>query len=612
MKQESRLIRKSKLAPTSFVLEKDKYIMGDKYVSNVLVTELPKTFYLGLLCDYINNPYIKVFMTTKRLDMNIASLLKKDYQEKQQELWKTRDPSLQQRLQDELNSLHDFIEESIRDNDLTHNLIIVFSIYADNTKDLASMKHDLKQTLTAVGFKVTDVKLMQEMLLRTICPLFLEKKLPLTIKENLGVPLPSRGVAGLYPFIFETLKDQKGFLLGRELQNCGIILFDPFFYLHNVRESQLTQRINGNAIVVGKSGSGKTTTMNLIIRDFIKNKQKIIWIDPENKNMLLTRRYGGTYVAWGQRNNIINIFDLKRISTDDDEDDEKMYDTELAIFNVIEDVNQVLRFLYPSIAEDTMTITGQIVVKAYEKVGIKKDANGRYPSFKGMSYKDMPTFTTFNDCLIERINEIRSDESYRQELALLNDLKVKMQRIINEWSIYFDGQTTVCFTNPERQIISFGTKILFNAPANLRAALNHIMFKFSWDLCLDASEESAFIIDEAHTMILEGSTASLIAQFYRRARKYHCAMVLGTQEPRDFADDSILTHGKAIFNNSTYKIIMLLNKDACNDVSKLVTLNSNEINLIQDFQQGEALFICGDRRIPIKVIATEAELAEMG
>ncbi|MBF1125260.1 MAG: hypothetical protein HXL59_06725, partial [Solobacterium sp.] len=174
------------------------------------------------------------------------------------------------------------------------------------------------------------------------------------------------------------------------------------------------------------------------------------------------------------------------------------------------------------------------------------------------------------------------------------------------------GHTTVTFTNPERQIIAFGTKALFNASSNLSAALNHIMFKFSWDQCLDNNDQSAFIIDEAHTMILQGSTAPLIAQFYRRARKYNCMMIVGTQEPRDFADDSIITHGKAIFNNSTYKIVMYLDKDACNDVLKLCNFNSNEITYLQNFQLGQAIFICGNRRIPIQIIATEQELREIG
>ena len=89
-------------------------------------------------------------------------------------------------------------------------------------------------------------------------------------------------------------------------------------------------------------------------------------------------------------------------------------------------------------------------------------------------------------------------------------------------------------------------------------------------------------------------------------------MIAGTQQPGDFADERIITHGKAIFNNAVYKITMHLDKDDCADIGKLVRLNYNEIDLIQRFTQGDALFVCGNRRIPIHVLATDRELAEMG
>ena len=614
IKPDSKYIKKSKLAPTAFSLEKDKYVIGDKFVSNILVTQLPPRFWLGILCDFVSDPNYKVFLTTSRLDMNIASLLKKDYQEKLQELRKTRDPHLSQRLTNDLDSLQAYIEEIVRNQDQTHNVTIVFSVYADDVKTLASLKKDLKDRLNSIGFKTTNVVLMQEMLLRTVCPLFIDSKLPETIKNNLGVPLPSYGVAGLYPFIFETLKDSKGFLLGKELQNNGIILFDPFYYKNNVEESKFNQRINGNIIVVGKSGSGKTTAMNLIIRNFIKNKVTIIWIDPEDKNEIMTKKYGGSYIKWGHRNAVINVFDLKPNDVEDDDSDwlEKMWDTELAIFNVIEDVNQVIKFLYPQIDEDILTVVGGIVIKSYEKVGIKKDINGKYETFEKLTYKDMPTFTTFDECLDERINYLRKEEINPDEERLLSQLKIKMSRIMNEWSIYFNGQTQINIRNTERPIISFGTKAMFNQSENLRNALYHIMFKFSWGACLENSNYSAFVLDEGHTMILEGSTSKLISQFYRRARKYTTSMLLGTQEPRDFADPKVLTDGKAIFNNAVYKLCMQLEKDAAEDLQKLVVLNDSEKELIQSFNQGEGLFIAGNKRIPINVIATDAELIDMG
>ena len=614
IRAKENLIKRSRLVPTGFKLKKDHYILGDHYVCNMLVTAFPPTFDLGALLPHINNPKIKVFMTTEKLDMAIAQLLRKDYQEKEREMNSSRDEYFITRRIAELESEKAYIEEVVRDNDLTFNTTVVFSIYADTEEEMLQLKQNLKATLTTHMFMTQDLKLMQEMLLKLTTPIFIGSGgIPETIEENIGLPLPARGVAGLYPFVFETLKDPGGFLLGGEYYNGGVIFFDPFFWLHEHEEAVQLQRLNGNIIVVGKSGSGKSTTMSLIIRDMIMNKTRVVWIDPENKNQALTKRYGGTYIVWGRRENIINIFDLKRISTDEDEaDDNIMYDTELAINNVTSDVNQVLQYLYPQISDDTLTVTGDIVIRAYDKVGVVRDEEGKYPSFQYLTAEDMPTFTTFNECLQERITEIKSDPSQKKELDLLMDLSVKMRRIINEWGIFFDGHTSVKYSDSARQIISFGTKMLFNAPVNLRTALNHIMFKFSWDLCLDNVDESAFIIDEAHMLILEGQTAEMVAQFYRRARKYHTVMIAGTQQPGDFADERIITHGKAIFNNAVYKMIMHLDKDDCTDIKKLVRMNSNETDLIQRFSQGDALFVCGNRRIPINVFATNNELHEMG
>lgn len=608
----SERIKKSRLVPTAFSQKSDHLLIGDKVVGCTLVTALPKTFQLGLLCDYVNNPKIKLFMRTDLLDMNLSMLLKRDYQEKMDEYRKTRDPSRKATLEAELQSLQAYIDETVRNNDRTWNVTIVFEIYADDLKELTSMRKDLKQHLNAHDFKVTHLKFMQESLYRYVNPLFVDCRLPSTIQENLGVPLPSDGVAGLYPYVFETLKDKKGFLFGYEMQNGGIILFNPFYYLDQVRESQVTQRVSGNSIVVGTTGAGKTTAMNLIIRWFIMNKIKLIWICPENKNRYLTRRYKGTFIELGQKGNIINIFDLKPSSSEEDDDESKMWDTELAIYNVIEDINQVLKLLYPQIDDDTLSLVGDIAIRAYAKVGICQNADGTWTPFKHLGYKDMPTFTDFNECILERIEEVKKEGSSGCELELLNDLKLKMVRILKEWSVYLNGHTSIHFEDEERQIISFGTKVLFNKTKELREAMYHILFQFAWSLCLNNSERTAFVQDEAHVTILEGTTAKLLSQFYRRARKYNTVMVMGTQEPRDFADDRVLTEGKAIFNNSVYKLIMKLELDAVNDVSKLVPLNDNERILIQAFQQGEGLFVAGNRRIPIKVLVTPTEKEEMG
>ena len=74
----------------------------------------------------------------------------------------------------------------------------------------------------------------------------------------------------------------------------------------------------------------------------------------------------------------------------------------------------------------------------------------------------------------------------------------------------------------------------------------------------------------------------------------------------------VLQQGKAIFDNSSYYLIMNLKKQAVEDLSKLIDINESEQESIKRYNQGEALFVCGNKRLQISVIATESELDSFG
>ena len=157
------------------------------------------------------------------------------------------------------------------------------------------------------------------------------------MKNNIGVLLPSLNLAAMYPFIFDTLDDPQGVLLGCEQYNGGKIMFDQFIYENDFALAKADNRLSGNMVLVGTTGSGKTTALSFIQMQHMLHKRKIIWIDPENKNRNMILRANGSYFNMGTKNARINIFDLKPISCDEDEEVD-MYDTELAIYNVVEDI----------------------------------------------------------------------------------------------------------------------------------------------------------------------------------------------------------------------------------------------------------------------------------
>ena len=160
----------------------------------------------------------------------------------------------------------------------------------------------------------------------------------------------------------------------------------------------------------------------------------------------------------------------------------------------------------------------------------------------------------------------------------------------------------------------FNIKELMNSDANIRNALLFNVLKYAWGMCLDPSVDTVMLVDEAHVLMSSRNQqgSEFLAQVQRRARKYNTGTIIITQQPSDFADEAVITDGKAIFDNASYYLVMGLKKQAVEDLSMLIDLNENEKESIKRYSQGEALFVCGNRRMRINVCVTQEELDSFG
>ena len=122
------------------------------------------------------------------------------------------------------------------------------------------------------------------------------------------------------------------------------------------------------------------------------------------------------------------------------------------------------------------------------------------------------------------------------------------------------------------------------------------------------------IVDEAHVLLSCGNVlgADFLAQIQRRARKYNTGNIIITQQPSDFTPQAVITQGKARFDNASYYLVRGLRKQAVEDLSLLIDLNDNEKESIKRYSQGNALFVCGSRRMQINVVLTPEELESFG
>ena len=190
-------------------------------------------------------------------------------------------------------------------------------------------------------------------------------------------------------------------------------------------------------------------------------------------------------------------------------------------------------------------------------------------------------------------------------------LEIKIRPLVNELRYYFTGKTTI---DTDADFIVFNIREVMNADNNIRNALFFNILKYAWGLTLDREINTILMVDEAHMLLADQNTlgAEFLARIQRRSRKYNTGTIIITQQPTDFAAPNVIVHGKAIFDNASYYLIMGLKKQAVDDLSRLIDLNDQERDSIKRYSQGQALFVCGNRRMRINIIATQQELESFG
>ncbi|MDD4643921.1 MAG: ATP-binding protein, partial [Bacilli bacterium] len=434
-----------------------------------------------------------------------------------------------------------------------------------------------------------------EKVLKSILPIFPKQD----IEDRVGTPIPSITMGAMYPFIFDSIKDPGlATLLGVDFSG-GVILFNQFLY----QIKKENNRNNANLIILGTSGSGKSTTAKLMLRSHIRNSHKVVAIDPEGELEDMSKLYGGNFIDLGKGGDFGMINPLE-IVLDADEEEIAQGLGYTVLTKTLQFLKAFMKYYDPSIEEDVLTLFSEVVQDTYKRFGI--DFNTDFSKF---SSKDYPTFADVYATIKGRMMQYM-DKTHESDV--MERLELKVRPLTKELKYYFDGHTTI--TNTDNNIIVFNIKEVMNTDINIRNALFFNILKYAWGLCLDKGVNTVLSVDEAHVLLSGNNTlgAEFLAQVQRRARKYNTGTIIITQQPSDFTDPMVLTQGKAIFDNASYYIVMGLKKQAVEDLANLIDLNDNEKESIKRYSQGEALFVCGNRRMRINIIATEAELESFG
>ncbi len=585
---------KSQIAPKGLEFRASDFIISDKYACIMTVVSYPKFIDTGYLANLTSMSGIKIVIKHIPLSFEILrKMLNKEIADLKQRFHEETDKTIQERIRQDYESLEQFISQIAASQSKIYDFQMHIMVTADSQEELVNKKFQVKNYLEAMELKAFPLRFEQEKVLKSMIPIFPAQD----IEERIGTPIPTPTIAAMYPFIFDSIKDPGlSTLLGVDFSG-GVILFNQFLY--QVKKEH--NRNNANLIILGTSGSGKSTAAKLMIRSHIRNNCQIVIIDPEGEFEEMANMYDGDFIDLGKGGEYGMINPLEVVlDADDDEVKEGLGYTVLT--RTLQTLKAFLKYYDPDIEEDVLTMFSEVVQDTYRRFGMNFDTD--FSKFKSSDYP------TFKDVYATIKGRILSMPEQSHEKDILEKLEIKIRPITKELKYYFDGHTTI---SPNSQFIVFNIRELMNADTNIRNALFFNILKYAWGLTLDRSINTVLTVDEAH-FLLGGNTlgADFLAQIQRRARKYNTGTIIITQQPSDFSDSKVITQGKAIFDNASYYLVMGLKKQAVEDLSKLIDLNENEKESIKRYNQGEALFICGSRRMRINVVVTEQELDSFG
>lgn len=155
-------------------------------------------------------------------------------------------------------------------------VLLSVAYFADTLEEIKQETDALQSAAANFNCRFTEMRFQQENCFNTAMPYGLRRV------ESSHMML-TRSVTALVPFVAQEVQSPQGIFYGRNAITGNLIVGDR------------TKLINGNAMVIATSGSGKSMSVKMeIIMEFLRwPNARFIPVDPENEYELLVKALGG-------------------------------------------------------------------------------------------------------------------------------------------------------------------------------------------------------------------------------------------------------------------------------------------------------------------------------
>lgn len=389
---------------------------------------------------------------------------------------------------------------------------------------------------------------------------------------------------------------------------------------------------NLNALVVGPSGSGKSFTMNTLVRNFYNSDEHILIIDVgdsyEGLCRVVNEETGGRDGVYNSYNPdkpySFNPFKGRRHWNELDEDGERKssgYDFVLSLVETMYEpdggwtkqatgiLSALLnRFFYlwdngydQQLADDLLMAyenakkrradkTGREFDIKKAKIGWRNPLPGIFPD--GCSDRE-PLFDDFYQFITLVVSPLINDENFMLDNSVIRPDMFDVDNFGVALSKYKKGGEYGFLLNAETESDLFSSRLTVFEVDKIKD--NEDLFPL-WVLCIMHSFEEkmrslpcqkVMIIEEAWSAIAKPTMAKFIVWMWRTARKFRTSAIVVTQSLSDLLSSEIIKD--AIVQNSSVKILLDQSKNANNFSESAKILALNQMSIGQVLSVGRSL-----------------------
>ena len=389
--------------------------------------------------------------------------------------------------------------------------------------------------------------------------------------------LPAGSVANLYPFSYSGKTDPKGCYLGRDKYGSNILVdFDR----------RAEDKTNGNILVLGNSGQGKSFLLKDIYYAFKASGKRIIALDAEHEYEDITRNLGGDYLDLMNGDTRINVMEPKIWQENQ---------SPAAVLGG--HISFLLDFFrsYKSFSDRQCDAISIMLSKLYTKFGMTAEGRGITKT------TDFPILSDLYELMEREYMAYDNDSKELYTAETLQETLLGLHSIcVGPDSIFFNGHSTI----QESGSVTFGLKDVLEAGEQIKNPIMFNLLSYMANALLTQGSTAA-IIDEFYLYLSNLRAVEYIRNFMKRVRKFDSNVVLASQNVEDYFLPNIAEYTKPLFAIPTHKFYFNMGDARKDELIDNLGLTGSEYALIAQPERGSCLFKCGNERYNLKVNVPE-------